>query len=306
MSWIVSIAAAGMLAIAPPPTLEVISAGPFHVGDPISIRMSAPVGDGGMDAFPASGDTWGDAEILDVGPLETTASESGKAHAERTVTITFFESGDFTLPAPSVGPESAAAENSSEAPEPGGLSIRVESVLPASEELPPAKPSAPPRELGWGTAFTWTVVALALAGLAALFVLLRQRAAVAGADGRHPTDPLADLVLEIRALFGEDDPDRLFTSLSLSVRHFLGRLLSFPAPESTTSEIRRRLATANLSPSTTVRTERLLRRCDGVKFARETVSPAAGREALEEAEVIAHEVAQALAPAADDEQEEAG
>lgn len=305
MSWIASIAAA-MLAITPPPTLEVVSDGPFHVGDPISIRMSAPAGSDGIAAFPAPGDTWGDAEILEVGPVETTASESGNGHSARTVTITFFESGEFTLPALPLGSDSPAAENGSKRSESDMLAIRVDSVLPDVEELPPAKPSTSPRELGWGTSFTWTVIALGLAALAALFVLLRRRAAITEGDGRKPTDPLEDLLLEIRALLREEDPDRLFTSLSLSVRHFLGRLLAFPAPESTTSEVRRRLATADLPPSTTTRTERLLRRCDGVKFARESVSAATGREALEEAEAIAQEVVRALAPADGEELEEAG
>jgi hypothetical protein len=306
VTWIASIAAAAILAVAPLPTHEVVSEGPFHVGDPISIRMSAPVGDDGLASFPSPGDTWGDAEILEVGPVETTVSESGDTHSARTVTVTFFESGEFTLPAPSLGSDSPAAENGGEQSETSALSIRVDSVLPESEELPPAKPSTPPRELGWGTSFTWTAIALALAGLAALFVVLRQRAAIAEGDGRKPTDPLEDLLREIQALLRENDPDRLFTALSLSVRHFLGRLLAFPAPESTTTEIRRRLATAELAPSTTTRMEKLLRRCDGVKFARETVSTAARREALEEAEVIAQEVARALAPSDGDELEEAG
>ncbi|HEX6201442.1 MAG TPA: hypothetical protein VF100_00480, partial [Thermoanaerobaculia bacterium] len=84
--------------------------------------------------------------------------------------------------------------------------------------------------------------------------------------------------------------------VSLALRRYLGRRLSFPAAESTTSEVQRQLRARHLPDGLPRRAVALLAACDLVKFARR---PAAHREVdrwAGEAEGIAAGVEAHLAP----------
>ncbi|MGH9380028.1 MAG: hypothetical protein ACRD2Z_05400, partial [Thermoanaerobaculia bacterium] len=71
---------------------------------------------------------------------------------------------------------------------------------------------------------------------------------------------------------------RFHAGLSWAMRRFLGRSVGFPALESTTREVRRRLAGFHLPTETVRAAGELLTECDGVKFARR--APRAARRQL--------------------------
>jgi hypothetical protein len=84
--------------------------------------------------------------------------------------------------------------------------------------------------------------------------------------------------------------------LSLALRTYLGRTLAFPAAESTTSEIQRRLLARQLPAALVRRTVELLRACDLVKFARQEVGEATAVERLGAAREVGGAFERLLAP----------
>jgi hypothetical protein len=87
--------------------------------------------------------------------------------------------------------------------------------------------------------------------------------------------------------------------VSRALRRYLGRALAFPALESTTAEIARRLRRRGaVDPGVAGRIRRLLGECDGVKFARRATDADELRARRDDALAIARELDVALAPAA--------
>src|SRR6202035_5249416 len=102
-------------------------------------------------------------------------------------------------------------------------------------------PEAPLRPLPLGSRFWWTAAALAACSAAAGLLLWRRsrRTAEAAAAPLLPPPPAP-----------------------LALRGYLGRALDFPAAESTTSEINRRLLARRLPAPLVRRAIELLRGCD--------------------------------------------
>ncbi len=246
----------------------------------------------GPPVFPDWEDSWGEAELMATGPVE----ELGGSRFRQEVTLTVFRTGEVTLPPVTVEvplPEQVLAVTS----EPRVLEIR--SVLPQDVEDPEARPPAPPRALPIGETFWRSVVGLALACLAAAFFLARRRATDVGDESRA-IPPLEALAKDLEGLRSSKDPVAFHTGLSLCVRRFLGRCFAFPALESTTTEVRRRLLGAEVPTATVSRVERLLRRSDLVKFAHEFAPAGRVRQepdaGLEEALALGGEIDRYLRP----------
>jgi hypothetical protein len=180
-------------------------------------------------------------------------------------------------------PAGAAAGGDGEAAvlaTPPGLTLAIESVLPAGGDtgaeatppesmLPEPMPPAPPRPLPLGERFLWTLAIGLAACLAAIaFAVHRVRTASATAAGTAAVPPFEELRAAVAAARAEPSPAAGHTRLSLALRRYLGRALGFPAAESTTAEIRRRLAARRLPGELPRRTVALLAACDRVKFAR--------------------------------------
>ena len=76
----------------------------------------------------------------------------------------------------------------------------------------------------------------------------------------------------------------------MTARRYVGRVLGFRAPESTTAEVRRELHRRNVDADVVARTGKLLRACDMVMFARREVELDRGLERVDEVVSIADSV----------------
>jgi hypothetical protein len=239
---------------------------------------------------------WGEAEVVGGGKPVKLSEQGGAAVWEQRITIAAFKTG--SVPLPPVGVALPYKSGTVQAQTPAGLALAVRSVIPAGEKEPAPKPPAPPRSLSLGPRFWWTLAALGAACLGAAGLLwLQRRRAVGGAPGARPAlEPFAELAAELDRLRGEPSMLALHTALSFALRRYLGRRLPFPAVESTTSDIQRQLLSRRMPGPLVRQTVELLRACDLVKFARQEVGEAQGRERAEAARRVAGEWESHLAP----------
>lgn len=287
VAWAAPAAAAGAASL--DATLEPPTA---TVGDRVEARLVLATGPGelaGEPRFPAWGERWGAAEVVEAGPVERSRSGAGTIEHSQHLVLTAFRTGDLELPPRRVavpGPD-----GTTELWTPAELTLRVASVLPDGEEAESVEPQppAPPRALPLGAAFWWTLAALSLLAVGAVTLAVRRHRPAAGSRGRRP-GPAEELAEALRSAGREPAPDEGHVLLSLALRRYLGRTLGFPAPESTTSEVRRELRRRRVPAAVEARTDELLRACDRVKFACEPVA----RQTLEARLEAAREVAGAL------------
>lgn len=259
----------------------------------LQVESSALMGE---PRFPAWRETWGEAEIVAKSEPEKVSEQNGKAVYRQRLTLAAFRPGNVPLPPVSIAVP--LRNRTVQASTPAGLSLNLHSVLPKGEKNPQPKPEKPPVRLPIGEAFWWTLAAMSLACLIVGWLLLRQRRARPEPEAKRPDlspfDELADL---LGRLGRETSPVRLHTALSLAFRRYLSRTLSFPAEESTTSEIHRHLLAGRLPAPLVRQAVELLRSCDLVKFSRQAVGEDRSRERLEAARRIAEEVDERLHPA---------
>jgi hypothetical protein len=247
--------------------------------------------------------TWGEVEVL-------AAAVTGAAPTWRQqVTLAAFRPGDLALPPVAI--TLPCAGGSRELRTPGSLVLSVQSLLPAEGELPPPRPPAPPRALPLPAAFWWALAALLALLVGAVWLLLRQRrrratAPLATEPPLPALAPLAELEATLARLGDElgslpaagEIPravrERLHVGLSAAVRRYLERALATPATKSSTTEIQRALFGRQLPASVVRPLVRLLRDCDGVKFARAAATVAEIRSRLTQADELVHAVHAAL------------
>jgi hypothetical protein len=268
----------------------------IEVGDHCQAVLELSVPEGlavGPPIFPRWDRTWGEIEILEVGSAERLPSDGGFARFRQTLTLTAFDTGDVTLPPISV--ELPTAAEVVEVGSDGPIRLSVSSVLPEGEETPAPKPPAPPLPLPVGRTFWWTFAAALGLCLAAAAILVRARR-LEMAAGDRAVDPLTALRDALAQLERTEDLHAVIVGLSLELRRFLGRTCGFPAAESTTSEIRRRLQEIALPTVIASRVDSLLKRCDAIKFARAAVEPETCSAAFVETTAVARAIAGHLAP----------
>jgi len=278
------------------PVLTVdLAPGPHTVGDRIEavLTLSAPADDiAGEPRFPDWGEAWGEADVLTAGAVERvgdgeagaagdqTSEETGddiapgnaapgrRARFRQRLVLAAFRTGEVPLPPVAVAVPAAGGELLLRSPE--GLALAIDSVLPPPGEdgEPAPMPPAPPRPLPLGARFWWTAGSLAAAcALALAWALARRRRAAAAAAAPAPP-PFEELRAALAAARGERSPAAGHAAVSLAFRRYLGRVLRFPAAESSTAEIRRELARRNLPDGAARPAAALLAGCDLVKFAR--------------------------------------
>ena len=296
---------AASAAVAPagvtPPTVDVsVSPREISIGDvftaQLTVRMPATELVG-PPLFPDWGSEWGPAEVRSVGLIEPLPEEDGQAIYRQTLSLAVFETGEIELPPVTL-----------EAPAPEGIrevvtaptAFEVRSVLPADVENPEPKPPAPPLHLKIGRKFWWTVGVLAALCALGVALLLRRRI-LAEALGSSMVDPLTTFEQALLWLQSEKDPEVLFTGLSLALRRYLGGSLLRPTAESTTTEIRALLRDAGLPRPLVIRIDKLLRRCDQVKFARDNSHSGSAQAPVAETHAIAQEVESFLVPTQEEE-----
>lgn len=261
------------------------------VGDPVAATLELVVeGDGADALFPDWTNGWGEAEVLEAGPVERTPVGGGTRLRQR-IRITAFRPGEIALPPVEVlrgasGPAIAAT--------PATLALEVRSVLPADESEIAPLPPEPPRPLDLPRAVFWAIGGMLAAILAAALLARRRRLADAAAPA---VPPHAELLAALDALAGAE-PEAGHRALSHALRRYLGRALAFPALESTTREIERALASRHLEAALVRRAGRLLREGDLVKFGRRPASGADLEAGVAEARAVGEAVEAHLRPPA--------
>lgn len=283
------------------PVLEVeVAPQTVRVGDIVSatLTLELPVElDRDLRAepdFPNWQRHWGDAELRSVDEVARTVDGDRARYVQR-VTLTSFRPGPVALATPLVTLEVGSEDETLEVLASGLSSFEVVSVLPPAgeEELEPKPPEAP-RRLPAGAAFWWTAALMTALSLVLVLLLLRRRTTEAAQA--VVVDPWEALERALAKLARTDDAEAVFTGLSLELRRYLGHCLAFPAAESTTTELRRRLRRSGLPAGVAAEVVRLLAEADTIKFAKKR--PAADRvvECLEEARSAAAEVRTFLQP----------
>lgn len=273
------------------------------VGDRVEVVLTLATGPGDAAAladparaprFPIWGDTWGPAEILEIGPVERLA----QGFRQRLV-VTGFRPGAVALPPRFV--DLPGGGETVQLTTPADLGFTVASVLPPEEAgagaLAPRPPAAP-RQLPLGSAFWWTLAAgTALAAGALALAWLASRPADRAAAAPH-LSPLAELEAALGAAAREPGPEAAHVLLSLALRRYLGRAFGFPAAESTTSEIRRELRSRRAPDAVATGVDHVLRSCDQVKFARRASLAATLAARIDLAREVGRETERHLAPPA--------
>ncbi|HYG65633.1 MAG TPA: hypothetical protein VEL74_23825 [Thermoanaerobaculia bacterium] len=251
----------------------------------------------GEPRFPSWQEGWGEAEIVEKGAPEKVREEGGVATYRQRLVLAAFRPGKVALPPMAVA--LPGARGTAQALTPPDLALEIGSVLPAEEKNPEARPPAALRALPLGERFWWTLAAASALCLGLLFLLWRQaRRSAAAAPAAPPLPPFDELLRELDNLQREPSPLAVHTRLSLALRHYLGRALSFPAAESTTSEIQRQLVYRRVPGTPARRLVELLRACDLVKFARQDAGTEPTRERIGTAREIAREVEMYVQPPA--------
>jgi hypothetical protein len=292
-------------------------AGAVTVGDRveavITLRVPAAARLAGEPRFPVWRDAWGEAEVRAhdeprrgggggggagtgrPGGTGGTGQDGGIAVYTQRLVLAAFRPGKVELPPAAIAVPLAGG--TVQAWTPAGLALAVRSVLPAgaaARDLQ-ARPPAPLRPLPLGAPFFYALAvlgAVAAAGIWLLWRRERRRRAAAGvlAGAAPPLAPLPELLAALDRLAGEPSPVALHTGISQALRRYLGRTAGFPAPESTTTEIQRRLL-ARGWPSAQVRPAvELLRACDLVKFARQEAPAERARERLAAARRLGEQI----------------
>lgn len=269
------------------------------VGDRIAatltLRVPAPGDLIGDPRFPVWRGVWGEAEVLQQEEPHKVVLEGGAVTWQQKLVLAAFRPGKIALPPAAVAVPLRA--RTVQATTPAGLAIDVRSVIPATDKSPQAKPPKPPLSLPLGAPFWWTFAALSAACLAAGLLLWRRARAPAEAEAPRPALPPLEELLAWLDRLASEPPARAHTGLSLSLRRFLGRALDFPAAESTTSEIHRRLIARRLPSSQVRQAVDLLRACDLVKFARQEPGEERTRERIDAARRVAKEIDEQMRPA---------
>lgn len=281
--------AAASPATAPDAVAVTLDPPALTVGDPVAATLELVVeGDGADALFPDWAKGWGEAEVLEAGPVERTRVGDGTRLRQR-LRITAFRPGAIALPPVEVrrGPSGPALATT-----PATLALEVRSVLPAEEPEVAPLPPEPPRPLDLPVAVFWAIGGMFAAIFAAALLARRRRLADAASPAAPPH---AELLAALDALAGAE-PEAGHRALSHALRRYLGRALAFPALESTTREIERALAGRHLDAALVRRAARLLREGDLVKFGRRSASGADLEAGVAEARALGEAVEAHLRP----------
>jgi hypothetical protein len=309
------------LAVAAPleatvPSLDVhLEPEAITVGDRVTatLTLTAP-GErvDGQPRFPDWQGAWGEAEVLEAGPVERVGGSAASAETvtwRQRLVLTSFRTGEVPLPRRTVtlplrtdrAPDRAAdrGDEPAQLRTPADLALSVRSVLPPGTDPGEAEPApaAPPQPLPAGSRFWWTLATAALLAVATLATAVARRPRTVARPARRAA-PLEELLESLRGLSVEASAELGHEELSLALRRYLGRSLDFAAVESTTTEIRSHLRRRGVPSELTARVGEVLRACDGVKFACERADRTALARRLDLVREIARELACRLHAAA--------
>ncbi|MEO5617414.1 MAG: hypothetical protein ABIS67_06555 [Candidatus Eisenbacteria bacterium] len=191
--------------------------------------------------------------------------------------LQIFEVGQASIPGLGFRLESAAGILRS-----GNLPLvrlGLVSVIPASDSNASLRPPRGPLAAPWWERVAWPmVIAVALLVAAAIWLVRRLRRRkpapqVAPRLAGKRRDPAVEALAELAALRRRQLPDAGHFAehaflLGRILRHYLEATVHVPRPGDTSPELIRHLETGGFSPEDLQRLTSLLRRWDGIKFAR--------------------------------------
>lgn len=273
-----------------------------RVGDVVEATLELTVPEGfGEATFPNWQRHWGSAEIRSIGDIEADGQSPNRRRYSQTLSLVSFRPGAVLLDSQQV--KLAGPEGSVELETPKTAGFEVVSILPEQEEAHDPKPPTPPQELALGERFWWTFALLGalVAALAGLLVARQRRSASAGTQ---QFDPWAAFERALARLADSRDAETIFTGLSLELRRLVGRSFGFPAAESTTTEIKRRMRRAGIPPEVGSRIIELLIEADGVKFAKRTPEKGRTEHCLRQARSTGRDIRAFVEPTEEDQPDE--
>jgi hypothetical protein len=280
-----AVATASVLPQAEAVTVQVLApVGPFTVGDPIELTVQVTHPAGTQVILPQLAQTWGDLEVREQRPAQTTTNADGALTTVQTIVATVFAPGDLQTPPLAVTVSDAAGQLSQAVAAPAALTIG--SVLAEGDaELRDIKPQA---ELAIPAAVPYPAIMAGVAALAVAllgFLLWRRRANRQPVDKRTPDQAALDELARIGGLnlpaagrYAEH-----YAATAACLRTYLERQFAIPARDRTTLEITAALRTAPFAPANAQTLVTLLAECDLVKFAKVTPGVAAATGLLDEA-----------------------
>jgi hypothetical protein len=286
------------------PRLSVtVAPGKLTVGDRavVTLELAVPASElAGEVRFPTWAKTWGDAEIVSAGPVERSAGGPGETRLAQRVTLVAFLPGKVPLPAVDVVVPMAGGNRKLSTPP--NLALDVSSVIPGDPKEASPKPPAAPRPLPWGGRFWWTFAAMSVLALAlGSWVFARRRAAETAVPALPPFEELerelARISAALNGLGSVGASARIAAALSSALRRYLGRELEFPALESTTTEIQRRLRAGQTPEGISRPGVDLLRRLDRIKFSRRELERAERSDGATSGTIFPEAIAAALSVA---------
>ena len=293
---------AGAANALPEPALRVeLTPKEITVGDRVTSTLILDWPAGAPDTeprFPAWQESWGKADLVEVGPVERQRGPDGRTVFSQRVQMTVFETGETKLPPVLIA--IPVAGETLEIQTPDDLVLTVKSVLPEGEEAVDPRPAIGPQTPTLGRAFWWTTALLgAVCLLLAPLVARRHPEAFGGLLARPRLPPFEELTTHLGRLDAGQGSEQAHTAMSLALRTYLGRATGLQALERTTSEIQRQLRQARdpLTPALAQRILALLRQCDEAKFIRDYDVPRSTIEdRLRETTDIARTVHEHLQP----------
>lgn len=235
------------------------------VGDPVELTLQVTHPAGTQVIIPKLEQSWGNFEVRQQGPAQTSTNPDGTATTRKTISVTLFRPGTFeTPPLPfSVTDAGGHTTNSTAAP----ISLTVTPVLaPGDTSLNDIRPQADMK-----IPFPWPAL---LGGLAAAAVIaavgwrfLRRPHRVV--DHRPPYQVALDELNRIAAL-GLPNRGRFkehYSRVTDVLRLYLETQFGLNATDRTTTELKQELAYTALAVDHVVRLITLFAEADLVKFA---------------------------------------
>ena len=254
------------------------------VGDPIELTLQVTHPAGTQVILPRLPQSWGDLEVQEQRPAQTTANSDGTLTTVQTFVVAGFAPGDFQTPplAVTMSDGSGALSQALAAP----IALTIGSVLAADDsELRDIKPQA---ELAIPTPVPYGPMATAAAVLVAAalaFLLWRRLSKRQPVDNRTVDQVAYDELARIGRLNlpAAARCDEHYALVADCLRTYLERQFAIPARDRTTLEITTALRTGSLSVLNAQTLVGLLADCDLVKFAKLDPGAAAAQTMLEDA-----------------------
>ena len=242
-----------------------VSRAEITVAGRIELALEAVAAEGQEVEFPRLGEEVGEFRLIDAGAAAPRLLEGDRLLTRTSYQLEPFLPGDYEIPPMKVrfGEDTVI--------ETRPITVRVVSVLPASDETPDIKEIVPPVELpGLEPWVYWAMAGLLALAAGGYFFWRRRRLR------QHFEPPLLPhqiALRELRKLQGDDlilkgQAKLFYLRLSLILRRYIEDRFGLRAPESTTEEF---LADLGADPTFVPRQKELLKQflehCDMVKFA---------------------------------------